>query len=285
MNSAKQIPLSTEFSKSAHAQWGQGGVTTITSLLRHCIVLTMAKSLAELRRMNRGQLGRVTKEDLIDSILAINERDDNLILTLTEKLDALVAEVAGLKTAVTSPESVINKRLENLQKQVDKQADIIAKQQRFLETLDRKERESNLVILGVPDDNETLDGGVTDENKLKKIWEKVEVNEEIRSHKRLGNLVGNRKRPILVTLAGREVRDKILEKASALKESGEAYSRIYIKRDVHPSVRNEWKRLRDAERNEKERPENVGCVVRLDTRERKLYRDGIVIDTWNQQFF
>lgn len=245
----------------------------------------MAKSLAELRRMNRGQLGRVTKEDLIDSILAINERDDNLILTLTEKLDALVTEVAGLKTAVTSPESVINKKLENLQKQVDKQADIIAKQQRFLETLDRKERESNLVILGVPDENETLDGGATDESKLRKIWEKVEVNEEIRSHKRLGNRVDNRKRPILLSLASKEVRDKILEKASKLKELGEVYSKIYIKRDVHPSVRNEWKRLRDAERSEKERPENVGCVIRLDTRERKLYRDGIVIDSWNQQFF
>ena len=125
--------------------------------------------------MNRGQLGRVTKEDLIESILAIPERDDNLILTLMEKLDALVTEVAGLKTAVTSPGSVINKKLENLQEQVDKQADIIAKQQRFLETLDRKERESNLVILGVPDGNETLDGVATDKNKLRKIWEKVEV--------------------------------------------------------------------------------------------------------------
>ena len=58
-----------------------------------------------------------------------------------------------------------------------------------------------------------------------------------------------------------------------------------MKKDVHPSVRNEWKRLRDAERTEKDRPENVGCVIRLDVRERKLYRDDVVIDKWNPLFF
>ena len=58
-----------------------------------------------------------------------------------------------------------------------------------------------------------------------------------------------------------------------------------VKKDVHPSVRNEWKRLHDAHKNEKERPENAGCRVYLDYRERKLYRDGVVIDTWSLQSF
>ena len=98
-----------------------------------------------------------------------------MILTLTEKVGNLVTEIASLKTAVTSPESVINKKLENLQAQVDKQAEIISKQQRFLETLDRKERESNLVLLGVPDENESLDGRTTDETKVRKILEKIGV--------------------------------------------------------------------------------------------------------------
>lgn len=245
----------------------------------------MAKSLAELSKLNRGQLVRMTKDDLIESIMSMQGQDENLILTLTGKLDALVTEIASLKTAVMSPDSVINKKLENLQAQVDKQAEIISKQQRFLEALDRKERESNLVLLGVPDENESLDGRTTEETKVSKILEKIGVDENIHSHRRLGNPVGDRKRPILVTVASKEVRDKILEKARALMEAGEGYSRIYIKRDVRPSVRAEWKRLRDAERKEKERPENAGCVVRLDTKERKLYRDGVVIDTWNQQFF
>ena len=50
----------------------------------------MAKSLAELSKLNRGQLGRMTKDDLIESIMSIQGQDGNPILTLTQKLDALV---------------------------------------------------------------------------------------------------------------------------------------------------------------------------------------------------
>ncbi len=94
-----------------------------------------------------------------------------------------------------------------------------------------------------------------------------------------------RRRPILLTLADRNQRICILDNANRLKNSGDNYSRIYIKKDVHPSVRNEWRRLRDAETAEKARPENVGCNIRLDTRERKLYKDLVVIDSWNPQSF
>ena len=60
---------------------------------------------------------------------------------------------------------------------------------------------------------------------------------------------------------------------------------IYIKKDVHPAVRKEWARLREAERLEKEKPENNGATIRLDTRERKLYRDDTVIDSWTPHPF
>ena len=33
----------------------------------------------------------------------------------------------------------------------------------------------------------------------------------------------------------------VLDKAKTLKSLCDAYSRIYIKKDVHPSIRNEWK--------------------------------------------
>ena len=80
------------------------------------------------------------------------------------------------------------------------------------------------------------------------------------------------------------MRSRILANAKNLKTAGEKFSRIYVKKDVHPGVRKEWQRLREAEAKEKERPENAGCDIRLDTRQRKLYHDGEVIDTWNPQF-
>lgn len=148
-----------------------------------------------------------------------------------------------------------------------------------METLDSNERESNLYCWACLI-RTSLDDNSTEETKVSKI---LELN--IRSYRRLCNSVGDRKQRILVTVASEEVRNKTLEKARALKDPGEVYHSIYIKRDVHPSVRAEWKRQRDAERKGKERLENAGYVVRLDTKERKLYRDGVVIDTEKQQFF
>ncbi len=177
-------------------------------------------------------------------------------------------------------------KLKDLQAQVDKQADILVKQQRFLETLDRKEREANLVVLGVPDENESLGGATSYTEKLANIWGTIEVNEEIQCHRRLGNRIAdsNRQCPILVTMANRRSKEQVLEKANKLKTANGTY-KIYIKKDVHPSIRNEWKCLHDAEAAEKEQPENIGCVIRLDTRQRKLYRDETVIDSFNHSFF
>ena len=35
---------------------------------------------------------------------------------------------------------------------------------------------------------------------------------------------------------------------------------------------------------EKEKPKNIGCVIRLDARERKVYKDGQVIDSLSTLF-
>lgn len=245
----------------------------------------MAKSLNELKRLQRGQLTRLTKEDLIDSILAIPDTNEEPLRTLTTKVEELMKEVVEIKRAMTAPDSLINQKIGSLQDQVKKQGEIISKQQRYLESLDRKERENNIIVTGVPDENEALEGTTTDEDKLNKIMRKIEAAEEIKSYRRLGTRTDNRRRAILLVVNDKDTRDRILDKAKTMKQAGGDYAKIYIKKDVHPSVRMEWRRLREVERNEKERPENSGCVIRLDTRERKVYRDGEVIDEWSQQSF
>ena len=63
-----------------------------------------------------------------------------------------------------------------------------------------------------------------------------------------------------------------------MKASGDNYNRIYTKEDVHPSVRKDWRRLREVEAAEKEKKTgNVGCDIYLDPRERKVYQDNTVI--------
>ena len=140
----------------------------------------MAKSLINLRKLQRNQLTRLTKEELIESILTQPEPNEGLVRDLTEKVNELVSEIAELKQAITAPDSFINKRYDELQRQVDKQADIIPKQQRYLEFLDRKERENNIIITEVPEENGALAGETSEEGKLSKIWECMEVREEIK---------------------------------------------------------------------------------------------------------
>ncbi|MPC08435.1 hypothetical protein E2C01_001022 [Portunus trituberculatus] len=102
-----------------------------------------------------------------------------------------------------------------------------------------------------------LGGTTSDAEKIKKLWEKVGVTTEVSAARRLGNIVNNntdgtpRRRPILLTVASRYEKDMVLEKAKTLKSLSNVYSKIYIKKGVHPSIRNEWKRLRDAEKNRK----------------------------------
>ena len=241
----------------------------------------MARSLNELRQLQRTQLKALNKDALIDSILAASDNDVGHH-PLHEKLERIAAELSDLKKSIISPDSTINRKLAGMQDQIDKQAEVIARQQSYLEALDRKERETKLVVLGVPDEGETLAGASRDEEKLKKVWEVLDEDVNIRSYQRLGRPGdGGRKRPILVTVETRHIRDTILAKTRKLKDAGRPYERIFVKKDVHPSIRKEWKRLRDAEAAEKDRPENEGCVIRLDFREKKLYRDGEVIDRWN----
>ena len=142
-------------------------------------------------------------------------------------------------------------------------------------------------MLGVLDGEEALEGETSDEGKLKKIWTQLGSDYEVISHKQLGNVNNqgnNRKHPILVIVPSKNVRDGVLTNTRKLKEYSACYSRIFVKKDVHPSVKAEWKRLKDAEQTERDRPENVGCVIRLNVRERKLYRDNVVIDKWNPFF-
>lgn len=107
------------------------------------------------------------------------------------------------------------------------------------------------MTLGVPDDQESLEGATSD-NKIHKIWTILGVHHEIRSHRRHGNQSaqagGGRKHPILVTVSTRNIPDEILEKARQMKSSGEKLQKIYIKKDVYPSVREEWSTRRRSSR-------------------------------------
>lgn len=143
-------------------------------------------------------------------------------------------------------------------------------------------------MFGVPDEQVSLDGATTEDDKVQKVMNAVSAGPEVvvRSHRRLGQQqAGNRPRPLLVKVDSKYLRDSVLEKAATLKNMPEPYKKIYVKKDSHPEVRREWKRLKDVEEEEKRKPTNEGCNIRLDYRERVVYRDGVEIDRWRPHPF
>ena len=140
------------------------------------------------------------------------------------------------------------------------------------------------MLLGIPEEQESLGGAATEDAKIQKVLTTIGSSVSARSSRRLGK-VGQRRRPILVTVASREDRDAVLERAKHLKEAGEIFRRIFIKKDTHPAVREEWKRLKNAEKTEKEKPDNIGCNIYINYKERQLIKDGEVIDKFNLMFF
>ncbi|MPC91606.1 hypothetical protein E2C01_086652 [Portunus trituberculatus] len=77
--------------------------------------------------MQRSQLSPLTKEDLIESLLTAPEAREEQIIELTNKLQILVNEVADLKRVVTISNTGVDTKVEHMQDQVTKQAEIISK--------------------------------------------------------------------------------------------------------------------------------------------------------------
>ena len=153
--------------------------------------------------------------------------------------------------------------------------------------MDQHQRENKLVILGVPDENLSLEGATNDDAKLSAVLDAIgELPSSVSSHRRLGRPNDNRPRPILCTVASREVRDNFIDKARRLNQNpSENIKKIRIKKDSHPVVRKEWARLHEVVKKAREDPVNVGIEVRLDVKERKVYRGDTVIDSWHGNYF
>ena len=248
-----------------------------------------SKSLLDLRKLQKHQFSRVTKEELIDAIMSANEDDVIARPRQEEKLDLIVKDLAELRQMIMASENDSKRRIKELTETIEKQSEILFQHQLFLEQLDRQKRETNLVLFGVPDDQIALEGALTDDAKVQKIMGAIGIDPDImvRKHRRLGQSEqgSNRPRPLLIGVDSKFIRDEVLEKSVRLKDLQIPYKKIFIKKDSHPGVRKEWKRLKEAEEEEKRKPSNVGCDIRLDYKERVLYKDGLVIDKWRPHPF
>ncbi|MPC49971.1 hypothetical protein E2C01_043788 [Portunus trituberculatus] len=166
-----------------------------------------------------------------------------MIAKQDEKLNRILEELTHMRRKMVEADNENKAKMKDMAETIEKQSTIIMQHQLFMEQMDRQMRETNLVLFGVPDEQVALDGTTTEDAKIQKVMSAVEAGPElvVRSHKRLGQHIqgSNRPRPLLVKVASKSMRDKVLEKTTSLKNMPEPYKRIYIKKDSHPEVRKE----------------------------------------------
>ncbi len=90
------------------------------------------KSLADLRKMARAQIKNIIKDELIDTIMSAAD-DVGAVARLEERLLSIATELGELRRTISSSEINTKKKLEDMQEQIAKQANIVMQQQLFLE--------------------------------------------------------------------------------------------------------------------------------------------------------
>ncbi len=164
---------------------------------------------------------------------------------------------------------------------------MIHQQQRFLESLDAKERQRSLIITGPPEDRDDL--GATDDEKVMNVMNAVSPTEAVDRTgwivRRLAQQNERKMTPIHVTVGDQNQRDRILHATINLKNAGAQMSRVYIKKDVHLAIRRETARLQKREREERQKAENAGVNITYDWKNRVLPRDGVIIDSFTPRVF
>ena len=154
---------------------------------------------------------------------------------------------------------------------INDQTKILSAHQKFMEDLDSEKRANHLIVLSLKEE-----GNESDQDNFLGILDAIGVKREdvkIENMERLGQIdenQGNRTRPLKVTLEQRSMRNIILKNSKNLKDQpeGSKYKKVFLKRDQHPDVRNEEKRLYEVFKAEKNKPVNADKEVVFDRKAR-----------------
>lgn len=224
-------------------------------------------------------------EALMSEQLTEMKRLNDSVGTVALKINEVVTELKQVKSdyeGLRGEFGDLKKENTEMKEQMTKQGEIISRQQAFLERIDQKERSQNLIIVGVPEDDDEPDG-----DKVEQIIAKVNDGiggqatvVTVKKMKRIGTRDDDKVRPLLVTVGSEDERNEIVKKARECT----SMRGVRLKKDCHPSVRAEWKRLFDVKKAEETKAENAGKVVTVNLRKRNVTIDDRVIDTWKQPF-
>ena len=254
-------------------------------------------SEARIEKMNKNELKACVKTILANidkaSVIPENASDSAHFNDFTSKLNEVLTEVKESRAeriALSEKVKTLESDVRNLTEENTFLKSAISNQQRFLEFFDGDKRAHNLIITGLTEKDLVINENVkfdSDDKKLDYVFTTIDSDPAcIDSIQRLGEVKpqATRPRPLKVTLKNKRDRRPVIENAKKLKNNT-SISSVYIKKDIHPAFRKEMWRLYEAEKRERDRPENMGKTVIFDREERVLMVDDVIIDRYNPQLF
>ena len=252
-------------------------------------------SIDNLKQMKKGPL----LDAALDLLTELTGKSDSSGDTREDALAVLIdirTEMRLMREDINTYKRVTDKKISDLEEKNDYLTGAMMQHQRFLESLDARQRHGNLILTGLSEHSPLVDGHISvddDSGKMDLILEKIGAPDVIiESVQRLGKPptgtsgVGEpRSRALKVKLSRAMDQKQVLDKAKKLKEAGDTFAKIFIKRDMHPQVRREMNRIRQAEKAEKDKAENTGRTVFYDPDLRTLSVDNVIIDRFKPVFF
>ena len=172
-----------------------------------------------------------------------------------KELDAVKKENEKLAKSLANAEKRLDTAVENLKKEVDKNSErtqnnktISENNLKYLVNVDRNTRRKNVIVFGVPENDELIIEGrstVTDKDKIQSILEYTAcTGVDVIDSYRLGK-PGEKPRPMKITFPTKEMAESALKESRKLKELKDLDEEIniYIKPDKTKSEQKEFQRL------------------------------------------
>ena len=250
----------------------------------------------DVRRLSPAELRKLNKEQLQFALWTlINETaEDTAAGPAVVQMSRIETKLDDLLAKWTKEKDALNKQIQELRSDKEKIAETLSQHQRMLESIESERRAANVIMTGVPE--EQLGDATTDIEKVKLVLSTIgQQAVEVKSVERLGAQQQDQRHPpsgsrpyrraLKVILKDANNRKSVLESARQLKNSDSMFRSVYIKKDIHPLVRKEFDRLRGVAKREKERPENEGKNVRYDFKDRKVYVNDVVVDSFQNVAF
>ena len=218
--------------------------------------------------LSEDMLTKSVSELTVKDILTINMHANKPI---AERLDSFMGQV-------NSKVSNMDKRIEFLEAENRKKAEdnatlkeIIRNMQRSLNKSDSDVRNKNIIITSLPEGDIETDHKIMKSDHEKVSWILDFTKNESFSEEAIGNFQIDRlgepkigyNRVLKITLPSAEDRDAFLEEVKTLKNAPEPWSKVYVKKDQHPTYIAENNKLRKKMKLLKSNPDNQNKDIKI----------------------